>query len=166
MLYLTRDLIPNRELSEDLIDLFGLNHSYKPRKRLHSPSEEEQALSLAKTRKTRDPSDKFEVKLDVRHFKPEEINIKVIGNDLMVEAKHNERREGNGSVSRQFTRRYELPKDVDSQLMTGSFSTDGKLMICAPLKPQLLTKERLIPIDVEKCEPKPKLTATITLAQD
>jgi crystallin alpha B len=165
MLYLTRDLIPNRELSEDLIDLFGFSHSYKPRKRLHSPSDEG-VLSLAKTRKTRDPSDKFEVKLDVSHFRPEEINIKVIGNDLMVEGKHDERQEQNGFVSRQFTRRYELPKDIDLQLMTGSLSTDGKLVICAPIKPQLLTEERLIPIDVQKCEPKPKLTTQITLAQD
>jgi crystallin alpha B len=166
MLYLTRDLIPNRELSEDFIDLFGLSHSYKPRKRLRLPSEEERVLSLAKTRKTRDPSDKFEVKLDVSHFRPEEINIKVIGNDLMVEGKHDERQDDNGFISRQFTRRYELSKDIDLQLMTGSLSTDGKLIICAPIKPQILTKERLIPINVEKCEPKPKLTTQITLAQD
>ena len=53
---------------------------------------------------------KFEVKLDVSNFTPEEIAVKVVENDLLVEGKHEEKLDKNkdGYVSRQFTRRYAL----------------------------------------------------------
>ena len=98
-----------------------------------------------------DPN-KFEVKLNVTNFTPEEITIKVKGNNLLVEAKHEEKRDEKhgkqGYVSRQFTRRYILPDDVHLEQLSSSFDAQGKtLTIHAPKKRfQLDGSERVIPI--------------------
>ena len=98
-----------------------------------------------------DPN-KFEVKLDVSNFTPEEITVKVKGNNLLVEGKHEEKQDknGHGYVSRQFTRRYILPDDVDLEQLSSSLDAKGnKLTICAPKKKlQLDGSEKVIPITV------------------
>lgn len=53
--------------------------------------------------------DKFEVILDVQQFLPSEISVKVTDKYVVVEAKHEEKQDEHGYVSRQFTRRYLLP---------------------------------------------------------
>jgi len=95
---------------------------------------------------------KFEVKLDVSHFTPEEIKVKVAGNSLLVEGKHSERQDKHGYVSRQFTRRYTLADDVDLERLSSSLDENGKtLAIHAPKKKfQLDGSGRVIPIIVRK----------------
>lgn len=51
----------------------------------------------------------FEECIDVQHFKPEEISVKVEKNSILVHAKHAEKQDEQGYISRQFKRRYELP---------------------------------------------------------
>ncbi len=146
MLFFTIPRLQNS--NEDILQLLSLEN-YKQRKRLRSPSD--LVNSSPKVRKL-NKSDKFEVKLDVIHFRPEEITVKTVDKDLIVEGKHGERRDENGFVSRQFTRRYEMPEDIDLERMTSSLSADGKLSIEAPIK-QSLPKERVIPITfVDKSE--------------
>lgn len=53
--------------------------------------------------------EKFEVILDVQQFSPNEISVKVTDKFVIVEAKHEEKQDEHGYVSRQFTRRYMLP---------------------------------------------------------
>lgn len=53
--------------------------------------------------------EKFEVILDVQQFSPNEISVKVTDRFVIVEAKHEEKQDEHGYVSRQFTRRYMLP---------------------------------------------------------
>jgi len=97
---------------------------------------------------------KFEVKLNVTNFTPEEITIKVKGNNLLVEAKHEEKRDEKhgkqGYVSRQFTRRYILPDDVDLEQLSSSMDAQGKTLTIHALKKklQLDGSERVIPITV------------------
>lgn len=52
----------------------------------------------------------FRVGLDVKQFKPEEINIKTKDNRLIIHAKHEERPDEHGFIMREFTRQYVLPK--------------------------------------------------------
>jgi HSP20 family molecular chaperone IbpA len=142
MLFFT---IPLRQNSnEGIYELLGLEDC-KQRKRVRSPSN--LVTSSPKVRKL-NKSDKFEVKLDVTHFRPEEITVKTVGKDLIVEGKHSERPDENGFVSRQFTRRYEMSENIDLEQMTSSLSSDGKLSIEAPIK-QSSPKERVIPITFE-----------------
>jgi len=92
---------------------------------------------------------KFEVKLDVTNFSPEEINVKVVENSIVVEAKHEEKEDKFGFISRQFVRRFILPEGVIVEKMTCKMATDSAvLVISAPRlvkKPE--TNERSIPIN-------------------
>lgn len=90
--------------------------------------------------------DKFQVNLDVQHFAPEELSIKTVDGFLIVEAKHEERQDDHGFISRSFTRRYALPEGVKADLVTSRLSSDGVLSIVAPLKAPESSNERAVPI--------------------
>lgn len=72
--------------------------------------------------------------MDVQQFKPEEINVKVVDNYLVVDAKHEEREDSHGYISRHFTRRYKIPSDVDIDAIKSKLSSDGILTLEAPKK--------------------------------
>ncbi|KAL3283621.1 hypothetical protein HHI36_006760 [Cryptolaemus montrouzieri] len=77
--------------------------------------------------------DKFEANLDVQQFKPEEITVKVSGNNTVtIEGKHEEKQDEHGFISRQFVRRYVLPQDCDAGKIESKLSSDGVLTITAP----------------------------------
>nr|ACI15853.1 small heat shock protein [Trialeurodes vaporariorum]QPG43058.1 small heat shock protein [Trialeurodes vaporariorum] len=88
----------------------------------------------------------FKVNLDVQQFQPEEVSVKVVEGYLVVEAKHEERQDKHGYISRSFTRRYKLPQDVNQDAIVSSLSSDGVLTISATVKNQLPSGERQIPI--------------------
>lgn len=90
-------------------------------------------------------SDDFTVSLDVQHFTPEEINVKVVDNFLEIEARHEERPDEHGFISRYFKRKYALPEGYNTENIVSKLSSDGVLTIRAP-KIQEGPKERLIPI--------------------
>lgn len=80
---------------------------------------------------------KFTVKLDVSHFKPEEIEVKLVDNCLIVHGKHEEKMEDGetqGWVSREFTRRYLVPEECQFDKMTSTWSSNGVLTVEAPKK--------------------------------
>ncbi|KAG5675776.1 hypothetical protein PVAND_005650 [Polypedilum vanderplanki] len=99
----------------------------------------------------------FEVILNVKSFKPEDISVKVKGREIIIEGKHEERQEDNGFVSRQFTRRYVLGEEFDIDTVTSYLSADGQMIIRA-LKPKPVsqTTERIIPIERVASTPQPK----------
>ena len=74
--------------------------------------------------------------LNVQQFKPEEITVKLINGFVVVEAKHEEKREQHDLISRQFVKRYLLL----NVWREANISFDGILTITAPLKP---TEEKL-----------------------
>ncbi|KAJ8922806.1 hypothetical protein NQ315_007841 [Exocentrus adspersus] len=77
--------------------------------------------------------DKFEANLDVQQFKPEEISVKVTGeNTITVEGKHEEKEDEHGHIYRHFVRRYVLPKNCDMGKIESKLSSDGILTITAP----------------------------------
>lgn len=77
--------------------------------------------------------DGFNVKLDVEHFKPEEITVKTVGNSIIIEAKHEERKDSeSGYVSRQIVRRYDLPQGFKPEGVISNLSSDGVLEIKCP----------------------------------
>ncbi|EDW36064.1 GL17594 [Drosophila persimilis] len=79
-------------------------------------------------------NEKFEVILDVQQFSPNEITVKIADKFVIVEGKHEEKQDEHGYVSRQFSRRYQLPSDVNPDNVTSSLSSDGLLTITAPMK--------------------------------
>lgn len=93
------------------------------------------------------PKDGFQVCLNVAQFKPDEVNVKVIDNCVLVEAKHEERSEdGQSYVARQFTRRYFLPDEYSITDLVSKLSSDGILTVVAPPKQLDTDNARSIPI--------------------
>ncbi|XP_044138524.1 heat shock protein beta-6 [Bufo gargarizans] len=90
--------------------------------------------------------DQFSVLLDVKHFSPEELTVKVVGDHVEVHAKHEERPDEHGFISREFHRRYKVPPTVDPTALTSALSAEGLLSIQAPIKEGTKTEERSIPI--------------------
>lgn len=90
--------------------------------------------------------DKFQVNLDVQHFAPEEISVKVSDKFVVVEGKHEERKDEHGYVTRQFKRRYTLPEDCNLEAVESKLSSDGVLTITAPKLQALEKGERIVPI--------------------
>ncbi|GCC23124.1 crystallin, alpha B, b [Chiloscyllium punctatum] len=93
--------------------------------------------------------DKFTIHLDVKHFTPEEIRVKVLGDFVEIQAQHEERQDEHGYVSREFHRKYKIPSGVDPILITSSLSVDGVLTICGPRK-LADVPERSVPITREE----------------
>lgn len=106
-----------------------------------------QAAAQATGSTIKEDKDKFQVNLDVQHFAPEEISVKTADGFLIVEAKHEEKQDEHGFISRGFTRRYKLPDGIEEDAVTSKLSSDGVLSISAPLKaPPKALNERIVPI--------------------
>ncbi|XP_030756169.1 protein lethal(2)essential for life-like [Sitophilus oryzae] len=91
--------------------------------------------------------DKFQANLDVQQFKPEEITVKVTGdNVLTIEGKHEEKEDEHGYISRHFVRRYVLPKHCDIGKVESKLSSDGVLSITAPTVQKMEIEHKTIPI--------------------
>lgn len=85
--------------------------------------------------------------LNVYQFSPNEITVKTVDNVIIIEGKHEEKQDEHGYVTRQFTRRYKLPKEYDPKDVMSSMSSDGVLTIKAPsiVKPAAVN-ERVVNI--------------------
>jgi crystallin, alpha B len=117
---------------EDLLTILLPHHTHKTLKK----DREVEAINEDKN--------KFQVNIDVQHFAPEEISVKTVDGFLIIEAKHEEKEDDHGFISRSFTRRYALPEGVDADSVTSKLSSDGVLVVFAPLKAQ--EHERMVPI--------------------
>ncbi|GIZ00644.1 alpha-crystallin B chain [Caerostris extrusa] len=79
-------------------------------------------------------SNKFQVMVNVKHFRPHEIDVKTVDNFVVIHGQHEEQADEYGFVTREFTRRCRLPDDVEPCTVTSSLSQDGVLTIQAPRK--------------------------------
>ena len=95
---------------------------------------------------------KFEIKLDVSGFKPEEIKVQIRGNELSVSGKHKSE-DGEVYRSRDYSRRIVLPDDVVLGSVSSRLSKEGLLTIEASRDPALLPSERAVDITMETDEP-------------
>lgn len=92
--------------------------------------------------------DRFVIFLDVKHFSPEELSVNVSDDFITVRAKHEDRQDDHGFVSREFFRKYRLPAGVYTADVTSSLSSDGVLTITAPRSAH--ASERNIPISCDE----------------
>lgn len=126
-------------LTEEMFQVFATPTAT----RLKNPAEfsEEQTESVIQDQ------EKFQIKLDVQNFKPEEITVKTIDNNfIQIEAKHEENEENKSFLSRQLIRRFLLPENHEMKDVVSNLSSDGILTITAPRKAEALEQERIIPI--------------------
>lgn len=74
----------------------------------------------------------FQLCLNVQNYLPSEIGVKTVDKSIVVEAKHEERQDDHGYVSRQFTRRIDLSEGINVEGVVATLSTEGILTIKAP----------------------------------
>ncbi|GFT80107.1 protein lethal(2)essential for life [Nephila pilipes] len=94
----------------------------------------------------------FQVSLNVKQFKPEEIQVKIVDNYIIVHGKHEEQEDDHGFVAREFTRKYMLPQNCQAETVTSSLNPEGVLTILAPKKAieEPPKQERQVTIDVDE----------------
>lgn len=93
-----------------------------------------------------DGSQRFKVRFDVSEFKPDEIQVKVQDNKVMVYAKHEERSTAQ-SVSREYSRQVDVPPNVDQEKLQCVLSRDGILTVDGPVfSNQLVATHQVLPI--------------------
>ncbi|XP_027195163.2 protein lethal(2)essential for life-like [Dermatophagoides pteronyssinus] len=105
-------------------------------------------------------NDKYQIMVDVSHFNPDEISVKMVDNAVIVTGKHEDKADNYGYVSRQFSRKYLLPADVEPESVTSTLSADGILSIQAPRKPLQITDDtagRSVPIAISNQSLSPAL---------
>ncbi|GMS96852.1 hypothetical protein PENTCL1PPCAC_19027, partial [Pristionchus entomophagus] len=94
--------------------------------------------------------DSISVTMDVKDYKPDELKVSVIGQSIVIEAKHGEKKDDFGTIERHFIRRIPLPKGVAPEAVTSTLTTEGALSIVAlPPKPKDPSPPRSIPIKVQ-----------------
>lgn len=70
---------------------------------------------------------KFKVMLDVKHFKHEEVEVKVVNNYVIIHGKHEKKPDEHGFIQREFTRRYLLPNGIDAFKIKSTLNAKGVL---------------------------------------
>ncbi|XP_033211427.1 protein lethal(2)essential for life-like isoform X2 [Belonocnema kinseyi] len=78
--------------------------------------------------------DQFQTSLDIQHFMPEEITVKVVNRFVVVEGEHSEKQDEHGWISRRFSRKYPVPEQYDLEEVQSNLSSDGVLTITIPRK--------------------------------
>ncbi|XP_060534605.1 protein lethal(2)essential for life-like [Cylas formicarius] len=113
----------------------------RPRYALKYP---DQSSDLAVTQ----DKQKFQVRLDVENFKPDEIKVKTVNDNVIeIEAKHEEKKDDHGFISRHFVRRFVLPKGHNLKEVVSSLSEDGILTVTAPKQNPEIQQEKAIPVE-------------------
>merc|ERR1711874_496263 len=87
----------------------------------NGPSQSAEATVLLKVK----DGDEYKLALNMQQYTPDDITIKLNGNELVVEAA------GHGEHFRQ---KHVVPDNINLDLMSSSFSSDGVLVIKAPKK--------------------------------
>lgn len=91
--------------------------------------------------------DGFNVTMDVKDFSPNEISVKTVDNSILIEGKHESKEDEHGFISRQFTRRYNIPEGFNIGDVVSQLSSDGVLTVkAAPLMKAVENNTRTIQI--------------------
>lgn len=106
------------------------------------------AMQSSGLSEVKNDKDKFQVMLNVSHFKPNEVEVKVVDNFVVIHGKHEEKSDEHGFIQREFTRRYMLPEGTEADTIKSSWSANGVLTIEAPKKAIEAppSNERVVPI--------------------
>jgi len=95
-----------------------------------------------------DRKDVFEVDLDVRGYKSEDLNIGVQDNILTINGMHEEKDEGGMHYqARHFTRKFMLPEDIQLDKMKSCLSKTGRFW-CLKVEAPLKEKTQEIPLTI------------------
>ncbi|XP_043924255.1 heat shock protein beta-8 [Protopterus annectens] len=81
------------------------------------------------------PQEPWKVCVNVQNFTPEELTVKTKDGYVEVSGKHEEKQQEGGMVLKNFTKKIQLPTEVDPVTVFASLSPEGVLIIEAPRIP-------------------------------
>ena len=116
------------------------------------PKEAAEAWLKSEIAEVKYDSKKMEVKLDVSVYSPAELNVTVSEDRLVIKGKHEQKADNHGYVSREFTREFVMPENIDADTITSTLSDEGMLIIQGRVKGAEESTERVINIEREKKE--------------
>lgn len=94
---------------------------------------------------------KFSIRVNTRNITPQKISVRTEGNSVVIHGEHSEKPDGSGyHVQREFTRRYELPDDVDPETAKCDLMDNGDLAIEATRKEAPKAHDKPVPIEVQR----------------
>merc|ERR1711999_7814 len=113
-----------------------------PSRNLDNQFKEFRSLFNKEKAKVEEDNTRMEVRIDASEYKPEELKVSVQSGRLLVEGKHEERKEdGSAYVKKSFSRSYTLPKEAQADQMVSNLSSQGVLVITTPKSAPALTNE-------------------------
>lgn len=92
---------------------------------------------------------KLKLEFDVHEFNPQDIKVKVLGNNILQVMADHEEKTDTGFHRRTFVRQYSLPQGVDTTHVRPFLTKDGVLTIEASA-PQLKPDQKMVPIDYKQ----------------
>merc|ERR1711972_129526 len=109
---------------------------------LQNPFKEFKSIFNEEEAKVNEDDSKMEVRIDASEYKPEELKVSVQSGRLLVEGKHEEKKEdGSAYVQKRFSRSYTLPKEAQADQMVSNLSSQGVLVITTPKSAPAITNE-------------------------
>ncbi|GFQ93600.1 hypothetical protein TNCT_521601 [Trichonephila clavata] len=92
----------------------------------------------------------FRIVMNVKQFLPTELELKIMDRQLVVRGEHGSLLDEHGIVSRKFTRKFEIPDDVDVDTFRSLVDRNGLLVIEAERLDAEHHAGKSIPIYVER----------------
>ncbi|KAK2911033.1 hypothetical protein QQF64_026656 [Cirrhinus molitorella] len=103
------------------------------------------------------PDEPWKVCVNVHSFKPEELNVKTKDGFVEVSGKHEEKQDEGGIVTKNFTKKIQIPCDVDPLTVFASLSPEGVLIIEARQTPPYYLYSNEMPAEpMEEPEARPQ----------
>ncbi|MCI4392887.1 hypothetical protein PGIGA_G00151090 [Pangasianodon gigas] len=108
-----------------------------------------------------DPDEPWKVCVNVHSYRPEELSVKTKDGFVEVSGKHEEKQDEGGIVTKNFTKKIQIPVDVDPLTVFASLSPEGVLIIEARQTPPyyLYSNEALAEPMEEQIKPQEPTTA-------
>merc|ERR1711882_17630 len=111
-----------------------------PSRNLDNQFKEFRSLFNEEEAKVDEDDAKMEVRINASEYKPEELKVSVQSGRLLVEGKHEEKKEdGSAYIQKSFSRSYTLPKEAQADQMVSNLSSDGVLVITPPKSSPAIT---------------------------
>merc|ERR1712004_181206 len=111
-----------------------------PSRNLDNQFKEFKNLFNKEEAKVEEDNNRMEVRIGASEYKPEELKVSVQSGRLLVEGRHEEKKEdGSGYIHRSFSRSYTLPKEAEADKMVSNLSSEGILVITTPKSAPALT---------------------------
>merc|ERR1711974_346707 len=100
---------------------------------LPNPFREFKSIFNEEEAKVNEDDAKMELRIDASEYKPEGLKVSVQSGGLLVEGKHEEKKEdGSAYVKKSFSRSYNLPKEAQTDQMVSHLSSEGVLVVTNP----------------------------------